>query len=481
MPSRGTESGHAPIDLCRLTVLAKSTQLDLALPTDVPLALLLPGIVDILGQRPGAPEDPRHTPFVLSRLGMPPLPGARTLDEIGIRDGELLLLGDAESPAPPPLFDDLMYAVASSDSERNTRWTPHTARLVGFVIGSIALLLGCLGALADALSPGADRSTTVSLAIAAATAAVVLLSAGCVIGRIGKDAATGLFLSACAIPATFTAGILFVPLPVDTRSVGASHVLLGAAAVAAVAILALRLGGLGSALFTGTAVAACVTAVAAAVTAFTDVPVATVGAGAAMIALAGLAFAPRLSMMQARLPLPPVPTAGAPLDDRDDTPTHSYADLQTSAAAARRHLAGSVSACGAVCAAGVLIAALATERNDETIWAAIVLASLTALVLVLRGRTFAELDHSVPLLAAGSVIALGLLTAAVLGGTDPLATFVVAVSVTVVALVFGSFVPTREYSPVLRRAAELVEYAAIAGIVPVACWVCGLYSAMRGL
>ncbi|WP_072806595.1 type VII secretion integral membrane protein EccD [Rhodococcoides yunnanense] len=475
-PRRGSDPSPAAMDLCRITILAKSAQVDMALPTDVPLALLLPGIVDLLGPHAGHADEARQ-PFVLSRLGRSPLPGTRTLDESGIRDGELLVLGDAESPAPAPLFDDLMYAVASAGSSRNSPWTSRTARIAGFVVGSIAVALACAGVLSSALSSGADRDTTLALAVAAASAGVLLLIAGSVAGRIGSDTATALFMSACALPLAFTAGVLFVPLPV-----GAPHLMLGAAAVTAVAILAMRLGGLGSALFTGSAVTAFVTAVAAATATFAEIPVPTLGAAATTIALAGLAFAPRLAMMQARLPLPPVPTAGAPLDDRDEVQTHSYEDLDTAAAVARSYLTGLVSAGSAVAAIGATTAALATEDSGRAFWPGIALALLTALVLALRGRTFAELHHAIPMVSAGAIIALTLLGAAVLGSTTrPLTMFLAAISVTVVALVFGSIVPTRQYSPVLRRSAELVEYAAIAGIVPIACWVCGLYSAMRAL
>jgi Flp pilus assembly pilin Flp len=40
--------------------------------------------------------------------------------------------------------------------------------------------------------------------------------------------------------------------------------------------------------------------------------------------------------------------------------------------------------------------------------------------------------------------------------------------------------PRRSFTPVQRRAAEVVEYAVIATIVPLACWVTGLYAAVRG-
>ncbi|OAK51003.1 type VII secretion integral membrane protein EccD [Rhodococcoides kyotonense] len=469
----GDGATHAAMDLCRLTVVAESTQVDMALPTDVPLALLLPGIVDLLGGQADGPAAARQTPLVLGRVGSPPLPGTRTLHESGVRDGELLVLCDAESPAPAPLFDDLMYAVATTGTDPGSLWTPRTARTVGFAVSAVALLLGCVGVVSDALRE--STSDTPAGAFAAATTAFVFLVAGSVWSRIGPDSRTGVFVSACSALLAGTAGILFVPLPL-----GAPHLLLSASAVGVAAIIALRLGGQGSALFTGTAVASCAAAAAAAVTEFTELPVTTVGGGTGVLALAGLTFAPRLSMMQARIPLPPVPTAGAPLDAHDEDDSPSYDNLDTAAADARSYLTGLVCAGAATTAVGVLVAAVA--GGSDTYWPGITLALLTALVLVLRGRTFAELNQAVPLVAAGATIVLGLFGAAIVRlPSSSLVTLSAATAVAVVALVFGSIVPTREYSPVLRRTAELIEYAAIAGIVPVACWVCGLYSAMRAL
>ncbi|MGB6049263.1 MAG: EsaB/YukD family protein, partial [Rhodococcus sp. (in: high G+C Gram-positive bacteria)] len=43
-----------PVELCRLTVLADSVQVDLALPTDVPISVLVPGIVGLLNSRAGS-------------------------------------------------------------------------------------------------------------------------------------------------------------------------------------------------------------------------------------------------------------------------------------------------------------------------------------------------------------------------------------------------------------------------------------------
>jgi hypothetical protein len=36
-------------------------------------------------------------------------------------------------------------------------------------------------------------------------------------------------------------------------------------------------------------------------------------------------------------------------------------------------------------------------------------------------------------------------------------------------------------SPIGQRGIELLEYLALAAVLPLACWICGLYGAARGL
>lgn len=473
-----------PVELCRLTVLAQSVQVDLALPTDVPISALVPGIVGLLGSRGPAHTDSadigadRHgRPWVLSRVGEPPIPETLTLDDASISDGELLVLGTADAPAQAPLFDDLMSAVATIGTARSGLWTARIAQLAGFGVGSVAVVLAC-SALVRSLFDGASAaSVPVDAGVGAAVAAILFVVAGAIVGRVHDDDRTGVFLSGCALPLMFTAGVVFVP-----GVLGAPHVLLGASATGACAILAMRLGGHGTAVFTGTATASAITAAAAATVSFTDLPIGTVGAAMTLCALAGLAAAPRLSMMQAHLPLPPVPTAGAPLDEVADDEMPTIDELDRLSGRARSYLTGLVCAACIAATAGALLAALGSGTPQNIYWPGIALAVLTALVLILRGRTFAEVQHAVPLVAAGSIIYLSLLATVVF--TAPLyhlVAFGTALAVAVAAVGFGSFVPRRVYSPVLRRAAELVEYTAIAAIIPLVCWVCGLYSAMRGL
>jgi hypothetical protein len=51
----------------------------------------------------------------------------------------------------------------------------------------------------------------------------------------------------------------------------------------------------------------------------------------------------------------------------------------------------------------------------------------------------------------------------------------------VAVLLLGFIAPAATFSPVAHRAVELFEYLALAAVAPLACWVCGLYAAVRGL
>lgn len=77
--------------LRRVTVHAGAQAVDLTLPAAVPVATLIPSIVDILGDRGASPATAAR--YQLSALGAPALPNATTLAQCGIRDGAVLVLG----------------------------------------------------------------------------------------------------------------------------------------------------------------------------------------------------------------------------------------------------------------------------------------------------------------------------------------------------------------------------------------------------
>lgn len=467
-------------DLARVTILAKHTQVDMAIPLDVPVALVIPSVVDMVAQHSrsndfdndGEQFEPHE--WVLARIGQPPFSNSLSLAEQNVRDGELLMLESAEDTAPSPLFDDIMYNVAIADTDHFRGWNPKTARLTGSVLAVLTMLVGCLGLLAapDAV-PGWVSGP------AALIVSVLLVVAGMILSRMYGDTASALVVGACALPPAFAAGMLLVP-----DHYGWANLLLGFALAGATAILAWRMCGVGLGLFIGATTVAVYAVPTALVGLLTDLPLRALGAGAATAGLIGLSLAPRLSMLLAKLPLPPVPAPGTPIDPTEEDPDDYRAlpameVLRIKSERARNYLAGLVSAMTIVIAAGALAAVDSTAAGIY--WPGLSLALVCSAVLMFRSRTYAGAEQAVVLIAGGASILLILLGGAALTLDQPLAVFGVALVVLISALVLGIIIPGRQATPPMRRAAELLEYAFVAAVVPLVFWVTDLYSLVRGL
>ncbi|AWZ26021.1 type VII secretion integral membrane protein EccD [Rhodococcus pyridinivorans] len=466
-------------DLCRITVLARHTEVDLALPLDVPVALLLPGIVNLVaGHRPdndfdATPERTEPDGWALARIGRAPLSGALSLDEHGVRDGEILVLEDAGSPAPPPLFDDVMYSVAASD-RTTTPWGAGPSGLIAAVLGPVALAAGCVPLLF--LPDGASRLALG--AVCAALPLLVLLAAG-ILARLHDDRRTATALLWCAFPLAATAGALLVP-----GESPAPRLVLAAALTGAVAVLAVRATRIGLAPCTAVAATAAGVVVTATLASTTELEARALGAGTVVVALLLAGTAPRLAAMLAKLPIPPVPAPGAPLEP--ETPESSVsglpsqAELEHRANRARSALTGIVHAVVLLTAGGAWCAAFPFDGDVSV--PAVALAVASAVVLVFRGRTYTATAQAAPLVAGGAVLLLGLLVgAAASGALPPWAVFASATGLACAGFLFGVVAPRRTFTPVQRRIAEIAEYATIATVVPLACWVAGVYAAIRGL
>lgn len=463
-----------------MTILAKHTQVDMAIPIDVPVALVIPSVVDMVAQHSRSNdfdnEGERFEPaeWVLARIGHPPFSNSLSLGEHGVRDGELLMLESASHTAPTPLFDDIMYNVAIADADHFRGWTPRTARLTGSILAALTMLVGCLGLLAAPEALPVWVSGSVALAVA-----ILLVVAGMVLSRMYGDTATALVLAGCALPAAFTAGMLYVP-----DHYGWAHLLLAAALLGATSILAWRVTGVGLALFIGAAAVSVYLVPAALVGLLTDQSARAIGAVAAALGLLGLSLSPRMSMLLAKLPLPPVPSPGTPIDPTEDDPDDHRAlpaldVLRAKSEHARMYLAGLVSATTLVTVVGALAAT--DHRADDLYWQGIALALVCAAVLMFRSRTYAGAEQAVVLIAGGGAIVLVMLAGMALTMELPLAVFGVAMLILVAALILGIIIPNQSATPPMRRGVELLEYAFVAAVLPLVFWVTSLYSIVRGL
>lgn len=159
--------------LCRVAIHAGTTHADLTLPSDVPVAALIPAVLDLIPRQEG-PESLR--PYRLAVPGRPALDGGKTLSQQGIRDGSTLLLNHAECPAPRVVFDDPAEQVAAAVQTIACPWTPAARRLSAAL--SASGLAGAAGFVAIPGGPGAP-SALMAVAAAGAVALMTVPACGC--------------------------------------------------------------------------------------------------------------------------------------------------------------------------------------------------------------------------------------------------------------------------------------------------------------
>jgi hypothetical protein len=109
-------------------------------------------------------------------------------------------------------------------------------------------------------------------------------------------------------------------------------------------------------------------------------------------------------------------------------------------------------------------------------------ATVTGGVLVLRARAHQGIDRSVPPIVCGTVTLSAVLVASAFA-YPPYALHIAALSMLLsgLALYLGFMSGSTATFPTERRGVELAQYFALATIAPLAFWLCGLYSAARGL
>ena len=99
---------------CRVTVCAPHRTADVALPTGIPVAELVPMLLDLLGRPPVATTPARWRLMTSSGVALPP---AASLAALGLLDGELLQFRPDAITPPPPVLDDPVDVLARAAGE----------------------------------------------------------------------------------------------------------------------------------------------------------------------------------------------------------------------------------------------------------------------------------------------------------------------------------------------------------------------------
>ena len=450
----------------RVTVVAPRTRIDVALPADVAVADLMPMLLDMA--RETSPDGgARHGGWALAKLGDAPLDPSRTLASLGIVDGDLLQLRKRNDNPPPPLYDDVVDAIADADPDTFRPWTKETARRIGHIAGGLALFTAAL-----ALFMGGPLfgGSGLAAALTAGVAAIACIAVGATLAKAYQAETTGVVIAAAGgLPFAFVAGFYAVP-GITLRA----NLLLASGLVVIVSAAAIMIMGAGITTFIAAATAALIGVLAFTVATVIAHPAPGIAAGTAAISLALISVLPRATIWLAKLPLPHVPGTAEEL--KEDTQFPDYTEIERRTAVAHNYMTGLLIGCGSATAVAAI-----TTATAPGVWG-ILTAAVATMVLLLRARSYANGSQAVALLTTGMVSGAGILIGW-LGTQTPtgrlLWVFAALVLIGAGALVIGVVFPNQRFSPPMRRTVEIFEAICIATVLPLALAVMGLYGTLR--
>ena len=443
-----------PDPLCRLSIQRGPHTVDLVLPTETPVGVLLPSIVDLVQCGGVAVDEGRQ--WHLSRVGQARLNSASSLHDNGIRDGDLLLLTTAATPAPEWIEDDPWHAVidAADTGRTPSRVTATAACLCAVVLGATALVWS--GIVTHA--PG-HVITGGTIASAAAVGAAT-------VRRANPDPVLCTTLSVIAVVFAAAAGFLAVPAGPST-----ANSLLAAAVACSISILLLRVTRCGAVCLTALAMLNALTSAASACGVAWTLPVATTGAALSALSLGALGVSARLSIASAGL---------APVMSSPDERAGGVLASETPRAVSAHHtLTGLVIGSAGATALGTALVAWDCV-DDGRMWPkGAVFAVVVGLVMVLRARTHIDMCRRTALFVCGTTATaagVALVVVSAPGQANWVCLVATAVGLSMLGGRFGATV-----NPLLCRIVDVSEYLALAAVVPLGCWVGGLYGLIRGV
>lgn len=438
-----------PDTLCRLAIHATETAdtegpvtVDLMLPADCPVAALIPPIVQVVLR--GSTPTPEPQCWTLAHTGGKPLDTAMTLRENSVHDGDLILLAAQPLPEPRRRSGDSSRVVAEA-AFQNPSALPHGAVTTAVIAVTVA------NAAALAWS-GRTAGTGTHLWAAAALSSAAVASVA-VLGR--SDRRVSLSLSVAAVTFASVAGFLAGP---DTS--WAPALLLAASPGFAVSILLLHTAGGHTTMLNALAAGMGALATTGMIGTALDLSFGSAGVVLAVLSLTALSAAPKLTVVAAALG-----PANPEIEDRRAVVGH-------------RMLTGLV--VGWSCSAMLGVSAVAAAPGGARPEVAALFAADVGLLLMLRQRSHIVRCRRAALATTGlcaSTAAYIVVVGAAPGHASWLCVVVTMASVAV--LRWG--VRPEPPSPVVRQGLQALEYLALAGVVPLAAWVAGVYGLVRDL
>nr|WP_269810573.1 type VII secretion integral membrane protein EccD [Kineosporia rhizophila] len=448
--------------MCRLTVHGPGRRFDLAVPTDIQLADLMPTLVGHAGEDLHE-KGMAQGGWVLQRLGQEPLPLARTAAELELRDGEVLHLRPQQDSLPPVHFDDLVDGVMSTLVTRNDTWQPELTRrlLLGTMLAVLVLAAACLPLVMPPIASAANGYVVAAVLFGAAASSVRSFDQT----RLGHVLALAAILHVVVAAATIPVG----------EDLAASHLrlLVGGVLAAAAAAVGFSVTGSGAPMYLGIGTLGLLAWLAGALVRSSFQHTAAI-VGAVVVLL--LAFAPGWAFWLSGLRLPPLPANADQLQEGIEP--HPSRNVIERSAVADAFLTGLLAALGT----GMTVAVITLVVTADGISARLMAGALSGLAL-LHGRTLGGSGQRLAVVGPG-LVGLAALAVSYLVTAEGLGPMIAANLLWILALglaVASGTVPGRRMVPHWARAGEILHTMLAISLLPLLLLCVGVFTRLRGL
>ncbi|MBL0884839.1 EsaB/YukD family protein [Myceligenerans indicum] len=420
----------------RLTVVGTRRRGDVVLPSDEELAVLLPGLLDLVE------EPPAPGAVALLRPTGEQLDLAVTLDAHDVPDGEVLRVVRAADAPPPAEVADVTEVATAVREDVPGRWGKRSRHATG--AAGIGALVAAAGLVTTLDSPGP------ALALALIASATVLLVA----------AATGRGLVALVTGAAAAGLGPAVGLMCQELTGSAS----GLVVTAVVGWLALAaVGGRSRGPLTGALVGLVLT-LPAVVLGFAGVPADAVAGIVTLVAILLLGLLPSLALSAAgvhRLD-----------DDTLEGRTHERSDVVPALATAYQTMTWATVAVATTIAVTVPVLLITPDATTRTV------AGLALLIVALRARPM-PLTAQVAALW-GAVVLAAAVGVVLAGQRDPLVAAAVLLALAVAGFVATALRPNAQQRARWRSVGNTIEFLAVLALFPLLLGALGVFDLMLG-
>jgi type VII secretion integral membrane protein EccD len=477
---------------------------DVVLPSSAPIETYIDDTVavlaEILGEMPAdilaGFDFAAQGAWTFARPGAPPLQPDQSLDDAIVVDGSLLtLVPVSRTERYRPLVEDVIDAIAVLDE------TPEfdraaLNRFVGVAIPVVTMAITGIGAVAWAAN-GHHLWWPVGLG----AAGLVVLMGSWAAKKFYRNANLSESLLATAFPLIVVAVAMAIPRPRGmVGSLGAAQLAAGAATVLFLTLI--TRGGPRRRIELASFAAVTAIMLTATAVAFGYGWQQWVPAGAIVFGLFTVTNAAKLTVVFARIALPPIPAPGETVEHEElldpiagedasggeETRTwqaiiasvpDSAVRLTERSHLAKQLLVGFVTAGTLLLVAGVIAVLVRGHFFVHTL----VVAGLVTMMCAFRSRLYAERWCAWSLLAATVAIPIGVtIRLSIWYPTSARWFVVILLAASLVALaIVGAAAGFRRITPVMKRALELCDGAIVAAILPLLLWITGIYDTVRNI